>query len=56
MYSSMMKLTEHSATGDKGEYCDYRHGKVLVGGELLVLKHKARSRTCPQRGWCRDAG
>jgi hypothetical protein len=39
---------------DKKEYCDYVHGEKLTQGELLVLKHKARSRSCPQRGWCRD--
>ncbi|CZT16564.1 uncharacterized protein RCC_02398 [Ramularia collo-cygni] len=37
-----------------GDYCDYVHGEKLTKGEVLVLKHKARSRSCPQRLWCRD--
>ena len=36
------------------EYCDYQHGERLSPGETLVLKHKARSRTCPQRYNCRN--
>ena len=38
-----------------GEYCDYDHGAApLSPGELLVLRHKARSRSCPQNHACRD--
>ncbi|KAF2484173.1 hypothetical protein BDY17DRAFT_122803 [Neohortaea acidophila] len=40
--------------GEAGEYCDYRHGAKLSPGEHLVLKTKARSRTCPDRSACRD--
>ena len=36
-----------------GEYCDYVHGEKLSPGEMLVLKHKARSRSCPQKHTCR---
>jgi hypothetical protein len=39
---------------DSGEYCDYHHGERLSPGELLVLKHKARSLACPNRYACRD--
>jgi hypothetical protein len=38
-----------------GEYCDYHHGERLSPGEVLVLKHKARSITCPARSKCFDA-
>lgn len=37
-----------------GEYCDYSHGERLSPGEILVLKHKARSINCPGRHQCRD--
>lgn len=37
-----------------GEYCDYHHGERLSPGEVLVLKHKARSITCPGKHQCRD--
>ncbi|KAF2772936.1 hypothetical protein EJ03DRAFT_286542 [Teratosphaeria nubilosa] len=37
-----------------GEYCDYMHGERLSGGELLVLKHKARSLACANKYTCRD--
>lgn len=37
-----------------GEYCDYIHGERLSPGELLVLKHKARSITCPAKYMCRE--
>lgn len=37
-----------------GKYCDYVHSEKLTPGELLVLKHKARSRSCPQKSWCHD--
>ena len=40
--------------GESGEYCDYNHGEQLTPGEQLVLKHKARSRSCPQRTACQD--
>jgi hypothetical protein len=36
------------------EYCDYHHGERLSPGEVLVLKHKARSITCASRQRCRD--
>lgn len=36
------------------EYCDYLHGERLSPGEILVLKHKARSITCAARQRCRD--
>jgi hypothetical protein len=36
------------------EYCDYHHGERLSPGEILVLKHKARSITCASRQRCRD--
>ena len=39
---------------EAAEFCDYVHGQKLSPGELLVLKHKARSRTCPERAYCRD--
>ncbi|KAK3701475.1 hypothetical protein LTR37_015449 [Vermiconidia calcicola] len=39
-----------------GEYCDYNHGERLTPGEQLVLKHKARSRSCPGKEYCRDLG
>ncbi|EME89346.1 uncharacterized protein MYCFIDRAFT_98041, partial [Pseudocercospora fijiensis CIRAD86] len=39
---------------DAGEYCDYHHGEKFTPGELLVLKHKARSRSCPKKSACRD--
>ncbi|KAI5202680.1 hypothetical protein E4T38_05446 [Aureobasidium subglaciale] len=37
-----------------GKYCDYDHGERLSPGEQLVLKHRARTRSCPDRGDCRD--
>ncbi|KAK3674688.1 hypothetical protein LTR78_005410 [Recurvomyces mirabilis] len=37
-----------------GEYCDYHHGEKLSPGELLVLKHKARSLACTQKSYCRN--
>nr|OQO22478.1 hypothetical protein B0A51_10110 [Rachicladosporium sp. CCFEE 5018]OQO25470.1 hypothetical protein B0A51_07339 [Rachicladosporium sp. CCFEE 5018] len=36
------------------EYCDYIHNEKLTPSELLVLKHKARSRSCPMRHSCRE--
>ena len=39
---------------ESGEYCDYNHGERLTPGEQLVLKHKARSRSCPKKAGCRD--
>ena len=51
LYKTRMLTT---SVGDAGEYCDYNHGERLSPGEQLVLKHKARSRTCPQREVCRD--
>lgn len=39
---------------EAGEYCDYSHGERLSPGETLVLKHKARSRSCPQKYNCRN--
>jgi hypothetical protein len=36
------------------EYCDYHHGERLSPGEILVLKHKARSISCASRQKCRD--
>lgn len=36
------------------EYCDYNHGERLSPGEQLVLKHKARSLSCPGKYSCRD--
>lgn len=44
-------LTGHCPTG---QYCDYTHGERLSPGEVLVMKHKARSITCGQRHLCRD--
>lgn len=44
-------LTGHCGAG---EYCDYSHGERLTPGEVLVLKHKARSITCQARHMCRD--
>ena len=44
-------LTGHCAAA---EYCDYHHGERLSPGEILVLKHKARSITCASRQRCRD--
>lgn len=44
-------LTGHCPTG---EYCDYDHGERLSPGEILVLKHKARSITCSAKYTCRD--
>jgi hypothetical protein len=44
-------LTGHCPAG---EYCDYHHGERLSPGEVLVLKHKARSITCPSRGACKN--
>lgn len=44
-------LTGHCPTG---EYCDYIHGERLSPGEILVMKHKARSITCAARQSCRD--
>ncbi|KAF2161711.1 hypothetical protein M409DRAFT_69525 [Zasmidium cellare ATCC 36951] len=37
-----------------GKYCDYVHTEKLTPGEILVLKHKARSRSCQQKSWCED--
>lgn len=39
---------------EAGEYCDYSHGERLTPGELLVLKHKAKSLSCPQKYACVD--
>ncbi|KAK5125458.1 hypothetical protein LTR85_000567 [Meristemomyces frigidus] len=39
---------------DAKEYCDYNHGERLSPGEQLVLKHKARSLSCPNKYNCRD--
>ncbi|THY37761.1 hypothetical protein D6C99_09471 [Aureobasidium pullulans] len=39
---------------EAGKYCDYDHGERLSPGEQLVLKHRARTRSCPDRGACRD--
>lgn len=33
---------------------DYVHGPRITGGELLVLKHKARSLNCPNSHWCQN--
>lgn len=44
-------LTGHCGAA---EYCDYSHGERLSPGEILVLKHKARSITCQARHSCRD--
>lgn len=44
-------LTGHCGAA---EYCDYSHGERLSPGEILVLKHKARSITCQARFNCRD--
>lgn len=43
-----------TGTCPSGKYCDYVHGEKLSPGELLVLKHKARSRSCPLNTGCRD--
>ena len=40
--------------GDAAEYCDYNHGERLTPGEQLVLKQKAKSRSCPRKGYCRE--
>lgn len=37
-----------------GEYCDYLHSERLTPGELLVLRYKARGRSCPRRQGCTD--
>ncbi|KAI4759512.1 hypothetical protein E4T52_08346 [Aureobasidium sp. EXF-3400] len=39
---------------EAGKYCDYDHGERLSPGEQLVLKQRARNRSCPDRGECRD--
>lgn len=39
---------------EAGEYCDYSHAPKLTPGEQLALKHRARTRSCPQRSYCRD--
>ena len=39
---------------EAGKYCDYDHGERLSPGEQLVLKQRARTRSCPDRGGCRD--
>lgn len=39
---------------ERGEYCDYVHGERVTGGEKLVLMHKARSLSCPQKFQCMD--
>ncbi|GIZ39005.1 hypothetical protein CKM354_000239800 [Cercospora kikuchii] len=39
---------------ERGEYCDYHHGEKLTAGERLVLKHKARSLSCPKKIACAD--
>ncbi|KAI5273960.1 hypothetical protein E4T47_02870 [Aureobasidium subglaciale] len=39
---------------EAGKYCGYDHGERLSPGEQLVLKHRARTRSCPDRGDCRD--
>jgi hypothetical protein len=39
---------------EAGQYCDYDHGERLSPGEQLVLKQRARNRSCPDRGACRD--
>ncbi|GAB7358130.1 hypothetical protein MBLNU230_g0288t1 [Neophaeotheca triangularis] len=36
------------------EYCDYKHGERLSPGEQLVLRHKARTLSCPEKYQCRD--
>lgn len=38
------------------EWCDYKHGERLSPGEQLVLKHKARTLSCPSKLMCRDVG
>lgn len=40
--------------GDLTLMTDYTHGPRLTGGELLVLKHKARSLVCPEHHYCED--
>lgn len=37
---------------ESGQYCDYDHGERLSPGEQLALKHRARTRSCPDRGAC----
>ncbi|GAB7353105.1 hypothetical protein MBLNU459_g3647t1 [Dothideomycetes sp. NU459] len=39
---------------ESGQYCDYDHGERLSPGEQLALKHRARTRSCLDRGECRD--
>lgn len=39
--------------GETGN-CEYNHGTRLTPAEQLVLKHKARSRSCPKGPACRD--
>ncbi|KXL46403.1 hypothetical protein M433DRAFT_88094 [Acidomyces richmondensis BFW] len=39
---------------EAGEYCDYNHGERLTPGEQLVLRHKAKSLSCPQKYACVD--
>lgn len=46
-------LTTSPISGEQGEYCDYQHGERVGGGELLVVKHKARNILCPLQ-YCRD--
>lgn len=41
---------------ERGEYCDYVHGERVTGGEKLVLMHKARSLSCPNKLSCVDPG
>ncbi|EMD00486.1 hypothetical protein BAUCODRAFT_20579 [Baudoinia panamericana UAMH 10762] len=37
-----------------GENCKHAHGDRLSPGELLILRHKARSLKCPNQYACRD--
>jgi len=39
---------------EAGKYCDYDHGERLSPGEQLALKHRARTRSCPEKSACRD--
>ncbi|KAF1350901.1 hypothetical protein BDV97DRAFT_397882 [Delphinella strobiligena] len=39
---------------EAGQYCDYDHGERLSPGEQLALKHRARTRSCPDKSGCRD--
>lgn len=50
-FCNSFHLTGHC---DSGDYCYHDHSSKLGSGELLVLRHKARSRPCTSGSTCRD--